>query len=248
MKRNIYRLLSIGMIITMAASLVVGCSGCSNNSASTATGTEEVNSSTAPGAPASVETICGPISNCSMDGVIYYQLNPEEYNEVSSADICFDEVTTESIDGEKVKLTLPVSITMKGKYTADCLDYSGCITPSFELFDRYTSVIFPVNTGTGDGSYNYGGTIKSKDKSVDVSYTCDYSVRFLGWNNNGDNTYSRDIVYSVTYTVIMPADYDGLAIKVTPSRQYTTGISQATGITSYVQDDYPDGTRVFQIQ
>lgn len=244
MKSRLYRALSIGMAITLIASLAVGCTGCSSNAA-----TNEVGTSGAAGdvAYTSVETTCEPLTNCSMDGVIYYQPNPEEYHEVANADIAFGEVTREDIDGTKVKLTLPVTITMKGKYTADCMDYSGCITPSFELADKYTSVIFPVNTGTGDGSYNYGGSIKSKDKSVDISYTCDYGVRFLGWNNNGDDTYTRDMVYTVTYTVIMPADYDGLAIKLTPSRQYTTGIASATGLTTYVQDDYPEGTRVFSI-
>lgn len=245
MRNRLYRILSIGMIITLAASLAVGCSGCTKQSA----GDVEVTGEDGGVAYESVETVCEPIQNCTMDGVIYYQLNPEEYNETSAADIVFGEITKDSIDEGKVKLTLPVTITMKGKYTADCMDYSGCITPSLELADRYTSVIFPVNTGVGDGSYNYGGTIRSNNnKSVEVSYTCDYNVRFLGWNNNGDDTYTRDIVYNVVYTVIMPSDYDGLALKVAPNTQYKTGVSAASGVTTYVQDDYPEGTRVFRIE
>ena len=236
----------IKMCFVIAAGCMVMC-GCSLDKADVASTEPSVSAGAVQTNGSSIETVCDELQNCNVDGVIYYQLNPENYNEISSAAISFGEVATEAIDSQRVKVTLPVSITMHGKYTEDCIDYSGCITPSFELFDRYTSVLFPVNTGVGDGSYNYGGSIISNNRTVDVSYTCDYDVKLLGWNANGDETFSRDIVYNVTYTVLMPADYDGLAIKVTPVTQYSTGISAPTGVTAYVQDDYPDGTRVFAV-
>lgn len=228
----------ISLIVILAATMI-GCSGSTESAISDDNGNAN---------GGSIETICEGLQSCSMDGVIYYQINPEEYNEVASANIAFGAVTSIPDQDNKVNVTLPVTITMKGKYTADCIDYSGCITPAFELFDRYTSVVFPVNTGVGDGSYNFSGAIKSKDKSVDVSYTCDYSFDMLGWNEANDGSYERDILVNVTYSVTMPADYDGLAIKVTPVRNYNTGVSTATGAIVYVQDDYPEGTRVFAVK
>lgn len=237
---RIKRIIKMGIIVAMSACVLIGCGQESKEVTTPAVDTTPVS--------ASIETICDELQSCSMDGIIYYQLNPENYNEVAESNISFGQVTRENVDAENVKVTLPVSITMKGKYTSDCMDYSGCITPSFELFDRYTSVVFPVNTGVGNGSYNYSGAIKSRDKSVNVSYDCQYSIVFSEWNSLGNDTFDRDIIVSATYSVTMPSDYDGLAIKVTPVRQYSTGISEATGAITYVQDDYPEGTRVFSIK
>ena len=243
------RLISVKkyMLAGVAAMLLTGMVGCASNAGTTSTVADAIQEDSK-----SIETICEDLQSLSMDGVIYYQVNPVEYNEVSTANISFGQVTSIPDQDSKVKVTLPVTITMKGKYTNDCIDYSGCITPSFELFDRYTSVVFPVNTGVGDGNYNYSGAIKSRDKSVDVAYSCDYSFNLSGWNECSDSSlgasHERDIVVNVTYTITMPADYDGLAIKVTPVRNYGTGISTASGSIVYVQDDYPDGTRVFSVK
>ncbi len=229
-----------GMAAVLLAGFVIGCG---EKNVVDNTGTD-----VAPVDNKSIETICEDLQSCSMDGVIYYQVNPTQYNEVSTANVAFGQVVSAPEQDNKVKVTLPVTISMKGKYTSDCIDYSGCITPSFELFDRYTSVVFPVNTGVGDGNYNYSGAIKSKDKSVEVSYSCDYSFNLSAWNASSDDNFERDIAVDVVYTIVMPSDYDGLAIKVTPVRSYGTGVNAATGAIVYVQDDYPDGTRVFAVK
>lgn len=124
------RLISVKkyMLAGVAAMLLTGMVGCASNAGTTSTVADAIQEDNK-----SIETICEDLQSLSMDGVIYYQVNPVEYNEVSTANISFGQVTSIPDQDSKVKVTLPVTITMKGKYTNDCIDYSGCITPSFEL-------------------------------------------------------------------------------------------------------------------
>ena len=192
------------------------------------------------------EVVPEMLTNYEADGVIYYNGNPWDYNKVSPCNIVFGTVTS-SMSGDNKVITVPIVLQMTGEYTDSCIDYSCCITPSFELCDINSGVIMPAQRGKGNSGYAYGGSIVNGDQTIAINYSCDYTCTKGGWESVGDGTFTRNITFNITYTIQVPQSYSGLVLKVTPVDSYSVGQEAASGESHFITDEYPAGTRVFSI-
>lgn len=185
------------------------------------------------------------LQNMTAYGVIYYKGNPTEYNKATECSIIFDEpVTTEN--GETKTIVLPVKLCMKAEYTEDCMDYSGCITPSLDLCDSESGVLMTGETVEGQDGYTISGTIVSDGNSIAVSAECNADCQEVNWVAEGSG-FVKDVVFTATYMVTVPADYDGLAIKVTPVYNYSEYEAMPDRIGTHAHDYMPEGVRLFKL-
>lgn len=242
------------IIFTIFAASLLMATGCADNS------NNEINvidtSVSGPstevvdiGAQTPSEIVPEMLTSYSSTGVIYYNGNPWDYNKSASCNVVFGTVTS-SNSGDNRVITIPIVLEMTGEYTSDCIDYSSCITPSFELCDSNTGIILPAQRGKGNSGYAYGGAIMNGDQTVNINYSCDYQSEKSDWvpsSTGQDGTYERKITFNIVYTVQVPQGYNGLALKVTPVDAYSPGLEASSGETHFITDEYPEGTRVFAI-
>ena len=251
MKNKILTGKIIKISTTLAAVVMLGLTGCSNDDNEPielvpyVAGTESPSSNGV--AASDMQNInIEAMADYDSTGVVYYIGNPYEYNYQAPCRISFGQITSSVQDGTKT-LTLPVTMQMQGSYDTDCIDYSDCLTPSFELADKYTGVIFPTRRALGSSGYAYSGSVVSEGNSINVTYTCDYSCEEGDWKSVGDDVFAKDIIINVTYQISMPESYDGLVLKVTPLAGYFEENAEQNTPTEYLTDVWPEGTRVFTL-
>lgn len=159
------------------------------------------------------------VADFTSKAVIYYQQNPEEYNMPVDANIHFGEITN-SANGDFKTYVIPVTIEVQELYSADNVKYSGCITPSIEFADNITGGIIPVRDTKGNDSYNYGITFTMKEKEYKIDYSCDVKIITGEYMAGNNGNYVRNLSFEARYTVNLPADYDGLVMKIMPVTEY----------------------------
>lgn len=187
------------------------------------------------------------ISDFESTGVIYYKGNPEKYNQSATCFVDFGEV--ESLTEATSKTyTLPVKLTMEALYSSDCVEYAGVITPSIEICDKNTEVIFTAEEVIEDSGYSCSGTIESNNKSVPVSLNCQCTYIEGNWQDNGNGGFVKSEEFDVLYKITVPSDYDGLAMKITPIEGYAEYLSMQEAGYQYISDYMPENTKIFEIK
>lgn len=161
------------------------------------------------------------LQDCVVNGILGYRTNPEEYNRLSPCEIHFDQVIIKDGQSADVKeIVIPVKMTMMGEYTSDCMDYSFAVTPRLLLADKATGVIFQTQEANGSGDYSYGGNIINGSQEMKVSYKCEYYMAEGEWIAKEDEQFEKKLDFDITYTVNVPADYDGLVLCIVPLENY----------------------------
>ena len=187
--------------------------------------------------------------NITCDGIVYYGVSPSEYNRQVSCEIKKGNVTNVSSDGIN-QLTIPLTLTMEGEYTSECISYTSAVTPSIDFADRYTGLIIPTEDLSGDDGLSYSVSLPFNDGTIDISIACDVADTVSEYRTLDDGRYVCDIIFNVTYTIMVPEGYDGLIFKITPVREYIPETEKTDGDISgseCILDDYPDGTVLMEI-
>ena len=187
--------------------------------------------------------------NITCDGIVYYGVSPSEYNRVVTCEIKKGDVISVSSDGF-TQMTIPITLTMEGEYTDECISYTSAVTPSIDIADRYTGLIIPTEDLSGDDGLSYSVSLPFNDGTIDISIACDVTDTVSEYRTLDDGRYVCDIIFNVTYTIMEPEGYDGLIFKIAPVREYIPETEKTDGDISgseCILDDYPDGTVLMEI-
>ena len=249
MKRRI-----IALFICLALVNLAGCGDAADITSISGDNTLPSNDGQAPAADVTYVEANGleilPHGDAVLTGVVYYGADPENYNMQTACNITAGEVTSSS-DGSIDVLQIPFTLTMTGEYTDDCIAYTSAITPSICLADKYTGLILPVKDSVGDEGFSYSASLGTADGNMDITYGCDVKCTTSDYYVSDDNKNVCDIIFEVTYTVTVPAGYDGLILKITPVTEYYEESDDDAGeLTSSecIADDYPDGTILMELR
>lgn len=186
------------------------------------------------------------IEDYTCNAVIYYPSNTD-YNEVTTANISFGDITNE-MSGDRKIYNIPLTISMYDLYSSDNVNYSGCITPSVEFADDLTGGIIPVRDTLDNDGYSYGITFKTNDAEYLINYTCNVTVSRSDYEPADNGGYRRKIAFNAVYTVDVPYDYEGLIMKITPCNQYRdVNVTDVDMATHMLDDEMIEGQRFFRL-
>lgn len=171
-----------------------------------------------------------------MNSVIYYPNNPEEFNMVTPCDISFDQISLEVSDTEMTYI-IPVKITMEELYSEDNVKYSGCITPSIEFADNITGGLFAVRDTKGNDLYDYSITFSNNGEDYTINYKCNVTVEKGEYTESVKNNYVRPVTFNAIYEISCPLDYDGLLMKITPTKEYRNVITEIADYSTHLLDE-----------
>lgn len=194
-----------------------------------------------------------PLTDFCSTGIIYYKDNPERYHQTADCFVTVNEVTIAELEEEQCQMiTVSLGVAMEGIYTADGIDFSECITASFELCDYYTGRIFPARETSGDDAYEGSVVLEYDDIRLDIVYSCEVSFGQEGWIWQEEGFYTKKLLFDVVYKIKVPKNYDGVLLAVVPVTKYTEESSdfdteKSRNEDSYISDEQYDGVKLFQV-
>lgn len=210
-----------------------------------------------------------PLSGFISQGIIYSGLNPWEDYKVTDCEVTVDEVTINEEAGNKaaeneatgnapdpqeafgVRKTLKIRFTavMWEEYTRDGRKLWECMTPTLQLCDYYTGLIFPERDTKGTDGFETVAHLGYKDKEYEVNYSCAVAYSQGDWEAEPDGGYRRPVTFEIVYEVTAPKEYDGLMLCVTPvTEYYPPDAAEVEDTERYIEEGSADEILLYRIE
>lgn len=196
-------------------------------------------------------------------GIIYSGLNPWEDYKTTDCEVTINEITVNEVaaneitenetaanetainetnareaSGKRKALTIHLTATMWEEYTRDGQKLWECMTPTLQLCDYYTGLIFPERDTKGTDSFEAQAHLEYEDKSYEVNYSCEVAYSQGDWESDPDGGYRRPATFEIVYKIIAPKEYDGLMICVTPvTEYYPADVSEPAETECYIKEN-----------
>lgn len=165
--------------------------------------------------------------------------NETAINKTAAAnETAINETNAREASGKRKALTIHLTTTMWEEYTRDGQKLWECMTPTLQLCDYYTGLIFPERDTKGTDSFEAQAHLEYEDKSYEVNYSCEVAYSQGDWEPDPEGGYQRPATFDIVYKIIAPKEYDGLMICVTPVTEYYPADAAELGDTEcYIEEN-----------
>ena len=220
-----------------------------------------------------------PLSGFISQGIIYSGLNPWQDYKVTDCEVTVDEVTINEEAGNEatenetteneatengktgnalapqeafgVRKNLKIRFTavMWEEYTRDGRKLWECMTPTLQLCDYYTGLIFPERDTKGTDEFEAQAHLGYEDKEYEVNYSCEVAYSQGDWEDDPDGGYRRPVAFEIVYEVMAPKEYDGLMLCVTPVTEYEPpDAAEVNDTERYIGESSADELLLYRIE
>lgn len=151
--------------------------------------------------------------------------------------------------GVRKNLKIRFTAVMWEEYTRDGRKLWECMTPTLQLCDYYTGLIFPERDTKGTDGFEAMAHLGYEDKEYEVNYSCEVAYSQGDWEVEPDGGYRRPVTFEIVYEVTAPKEYDGLMLCVTPVTEYEPADAAEVNDTErYIGESSADELLLYRIE